>query len=342
MALNELAEKHDWQVTLLVLNDNSSRDTSNTYYSGERVDYRSFQRRKGQFAIAALRLSFGAGVIIIGHVNFVPLSLGMKALRSRAKIWMIAYGLEVWAKVSLLRLMGVRRLNRIVSISESTKTKMISKNDLSPKQFDILYPPLSPLYMRGIETKTRAKLSLPAGKMVLSVARLEANEDKGIDRIIESMPAVVTAVPDSFYVVVGDGSDRARLERVVASRNMGGKVLFTGRVSDEDLASYYAECDLFVLASPQEGFGIVFLEAMYHSKPCIGQRAGAIPEIVRHHETGLLFDAADPQGLAEALVSLLQNDALCKSMGIAGRTRLEREFSFERFKQRLEKLVLSD
>jgi glycosyltransferase involved in cell wall biosynthesis len=78
---------------------------------------------------------------------------------------------------------------------------------------------------------------------------------------------------------------------------------------------------------------------MYYFKPCIGARAGGVPEVIDEGKTGLLVEPEDVKGLANALVRLLNDEALRQKMGQAGRERLEHEFSFERFRERLEKLL---
>jgi len=73
-------------------------------------------------------------------------------------------------------------------------------------------------------------------------------------------------------VVVGNGADKQRLEEIARDAGVSGKVVFAGRVSDDLLASYYQTCDVFVLPSLKEGFGIVFIEAMYYSNSCVGAK----------------------------------------------------------------------
>jgi glycosyltransferase involved in cell wall biosynthesis len=108
------------------------------------------------------------------------------------------------------------------------------------------------------------------------------------------------------------------------------------------LPSYYENCDLFVLPSTREGFGIVFLEAMHHGKACIGARAGGVPEVIRDGATGVLVD---PSKLAtqvpEAILRLLNDPALRKNMGANGRAHLDANFSFDRFRDRLEQILCS-
>ena len=102
---------------------------------------------------------------------------------------------------------------------------------------------------------------------------------------------------------------------------------------------YYQACDVFVLPSLKEGFGIVFLEAMQYAKPCIGARAAAVPEVIVDGESGLLTAPGDPRSLERALTTLLTDEALRQSMGRAGLRRLETNFSFPAFRHRLEEVL---
>ena len=86
--------------------------------------------------------------------------------------------------------------------------------------------------------------------------------------------------PDAVLAIAGDGDDRPRLEARVAALGITRAVRFLGRVDDDRLDELYRECRLFVMPSRDEGFGLVFLEAMRAGKPCIGGR-GAASEIIR-------------------------------------------------------------
>src|SRR5262249_54088385 len=117
-----------------------------------------------------------------------------------------------------------------------------------------------------------------AGPFALIVGRMMAEERyKGHDLLIDIWPSVVAAVPGAGLVVVGDGDDRARLHARAAS--LGDRVSFTGHVSDGALARLYRDCAFFVMPSRDEGFGLVFLEAMQAGKACIGAM-GAAAEVI--------------------------------------------------------------
>jgi len=116
--------------------------------------------------------------------------------------------------------------------------------------------------------------------------------------------------------IVGDGPEASRLKRLCASYGLDGVVTWLRDVPQSHLAKEYNECDVFCLPSVQEGFGIVFLEAMAAGKSIVAARAAAAPEVVKH---GLLAEPDNEQSLAEAIEHLYRKPELRKSFEAAGR-----------------------
>jgi len=100
-------------------------------------------------------------------------------------------------------------------------------------------------------------------------------------------------------------------------------VEFLGTISRRDLADRYRRAAIFCLPSRQEGFGIVFLEAMAHARPIVAARAAAVPETVSDGEVGFLAEPNDPDAFARGLTALLVDRDLRRRMGEAGRRRVE-------------------
>jgi glycosyltransferase involved in cell wall biosynthesis len=193
---------------------------------------------------------------------------------------------------------------------------------------------------------------IPDGRpVVLTVARLAASERyKGHDVVLQSLPMVLAKVPDLTYVVAGDGDDRPRLERLAAELGIAEHVLFTGGVSDSELAALYYRCAVFALPAKTvlddhnpkgEGFGIVLLEAMAFGRPVIGPNHGAPAELIRHGENGLVVDPEDPVSVAEALVDLLNHPDRAREMGRAGAELVRTHYSYDRFREQVRSLCAS-
>jgi phosphatidylinositol alpha-1,6-mannosyltransferase len=334
-ALDSLAARHEWNVNIFSLLDGSeSPQEGSSYMPSGRTRFTGFSGSRGRFAVAGTLAARQAHTTIIGHKNFLPLA----PVLGRSRKLLIVHGIEVWRRLNLAERIGVREIATFLSVSDFTARRMAAANGLDSHRFVRFPNTLDPFYGLGQCTiPDRAALHLPSGPMLLSVSRLDRSERyKNIDLVIQAMPALLRKVPDAFYVVVGDGEDRSRLEQIARQASVAERVFFVGRVSDAHLPAYYQNSDLFVLPSTKEGFGIVFLEAMYYGKACIGAHAGGIPEVIQDGHTGLLVDVATPEHLAQAMIRVLSDNKVRCEFGCRGRERLQREFSREAFRKRLE------
>ncbi len=171
---------------------------------------------------------------------------------------------------------------------------------------------------------------------VLFVGRQEHR--KGIDVLLQAIPAVVAAVPGARFRLVGDntlpGPGGSTFQAVFLATEPGqacaGQITFEGVVDEETLQRAYAECDLFVAPSRFESFGLIFVEAMRAGKPVVGCQAGGVPEIVSHGVSGLLVPPDDADALARAMIELLGSAPLRSRMGNAGRRIFEESFTADR------------
>lgn len=123
--------------------------------------------------------------------------------------------------------------------------------------------------------------------------------------------------------IVGDGPCRRDWERLRDELSLRGQVEFLGTISRRELADRYQRAAVFCLPSRQEGFGIVFLEAMAHAKPIVAARAAAVPETVPDGEAGILAEPDDAEAFARALAALLADRDLRRRLGEEGRRRVE-------------------
>ena len=180
-----------------------------------------------------------------------------------------------------------------------------------------------------------------AERSILFVGRLI--ERKGVAHLIRALGAVRRTVP-ARLMVVGDGPERATLERLAAASGVAAYVDFRGRVSDDELRRAYAGADAFVLPSvldqrqDTEGLGVVLLEAMNYGVPVVASNIGGITDIVQHERTGLLVPPGDERALAEALTQLLGNPELSRSLGEGGARLLRDTFSWDRIVERWEQV----
>ena len=172
---------------------------------------------------------------------------------------------------------------------------------------------------------------LPRGApLVGNVAALAAH--KGQKHLVAAAKAIVRSVPDARVLIVGEGELREPLERQIKELGLERHVFLTG--FRPDAIGLIKSFDVFVLCSITEGLGSAMLEAMAAGKPVVATRAGGIPEAIVDGETGLLVPPGDPESLARAITSLLNDPERRERLAAAGRQRVAREFSVERMVQR--------
>ncbi|HXJ85106.1 MAG TPA: glycosyltransferase family 4 protein [Candidatus Methylomirabilis sp.] len=159
------------------------------------------------------------------------------------------------------------------------------------------------------------------GPVVLSVARMYPR--KRLGDLLRAARVLRDRIPGAEVRIVGRGPEWDSLVRLHGDLGLGESTQLLGDVSREQLAEEYVNADVFCLPSVQEGFGIVFLEAMAAGLPVVACRAAAIPEVVGDGATGLLTPPRDPAALAQALENLLRDPVRAGQLGAEGRRRVE-------------------
>jgi glycosyltransferase involved in cell wall biosynthesis len=171
-------------------------------------------------------------------------------------------------------------------------------------------------------------------KLILTVGRVV--ERKGIVYLLRALPLIAAEV-DAKIAIVGKGDPKveADLRRVTEELRLGERVVFAGKVSEDELIRWYRDCDVFCLPAivdsqgETEGLGVVLLEALTYARPVAASDVGGIPDIIRHGQTGLLCPQKDPEALARVILELLKDPERAEKLGRQGRELVEREFSWE-------------
>lgn len=173
----------------------------------------------------------------------------------------------------------------------------------------------------------RAELGVPTDALLLgNIAQLV--EHKGQTHLLAAMPEIRAGEPAAHLVLLGEGELEKDLRRQVERLGIEPGITFAGH--RPDAARYLPSMDLFVMSSVEEGLGTSILDAQAAGVPVVATRSGGIPEAVREDVTGLIVPAADPAGLARAVLSLLRDPARRARMGQAGRSWIEERFTADR------------
>jgi phosphatidyl-myo-inositol dimannoside synthase len=218
-------------------------------------------------------------------------------------------------------------------VSHYTKRLLLDLG-AAESRIQVIHNGTDPAQFRPVDpARLRRELELNGRRVILTVSRLVGR--KGVDTVIEAMPAVLRAHPATTYIVVGDGPERASLESQCREHLPDADVRFLGRIPNGDLPAYYSMADFAVMPSRNvppdvEGFGIVFLEANACGCPVIGAISGGIPDAVIDGTTGLLVPPGDASALGNAMVRLLDDEPLRTRLALNGKKRVVNEANWDR------------
>lgn len=172
-------------------------------------------------------------------------------------------------------------------------------------------------------------------KVILTVSRLV--EEKGHKYLIEAAAKVIKEFPSAKFLIVGWGGLKEKLAEQIKSSGLDKKVMLAGR---RDIAEMLPLAVLYVEPALSVDIGIASMEAMAFGLPVVSTNVGEMPVFVKDGENGFLVGPADSAMLAEKILILLEDDAMCQKMGEKAKETVK-DFSLERYMQKFEDLIMS-
>lgn len=335
--LTQYASRARMMARFLSLND--SRGLHPGKVGQCKFEFRGFGRRRGQFVRAALRKTLGRPrLVLAAHPNLAPLTWLMKAVAPGVRTVILTHGTEVWEPLPIARRWALRRADLVLAPSSDTARHLVAEQGVPEDRVRRVPWGLDPEFaFAAAANRGKGNADVfPNGRVVLTVGRQAAAERyKGVDLLIRAMPKLLSVVPDLCFVVIGDGDDRPRLERMAHELRLNGRVHFWGNVPVETLVTAYRRCDVFAMPSKAEGFGLALLEAMAFGKPVVGGAHGGTLDVIEDGVTGYLVPHGDVDRLPQILERLLQDARLRAEIGHRAQERVRSTYLFEHFQARL-------
>ena len=220
------------------------------------------------------------------------------------------------------------KIDRLIAVSDAIVDKLVAEGrDTTPISRIYNGVDLERFDEAGGGEAIRAELGIPANApLAVVVGRLEP--EKGHPTLIEAWPVVHHHFPSSHLLVVGEGSERDRLEGLAAAHLRAevccNSVHFLGR--REDVPQILAAANVVVMPSYREAQGLAIVEALAAERPVIASNVGGIPEMIRSGENGLLVPSHDPSALASAIALLFRDRALAQRLAAAGHALVHERF----------------
>ena len=218
--------------------------------------------------------------------------------------------------------LALRRFDRVAVVSAPLRATLL-RSGVSAARVQVVHNGVDVKAPGAPAAQLRSELGLDPGAFVVgSVGRL--SREKGHHVLLDAIAQARPRIPQLAVVLVGDGPERAALERSAETQGLGDTVRFLGQ--RHDLERLYAAFDLFVLPSLTEGSPTALLEASAYALPTLASRVGAIPDMLREGSEIALVAVDHPAQLAEALVGLASDPTLRARLGEAARARYQAEY----------------
>ncbi len=284
--------------------------------------------------------------VFCGHINLAPLTqLICQPLGIPYTV--LTYGKEVWERLPNLQQQALASAAEIWTISRYSRDRACAANNLDPNQVKILScmvdgdtftpGPKSPALIE--------KYGLEGAKVLMTVARLWSGDIyKGVDVTIRAIGAMASPAggiakvfPEVKYLVIGRGDDQPRLAKLAQDLGVADSVVFAGFVPTEELVEHYRVADAYIMPS-QEGFGIVYLEAMACGKPVLSGDADGSSDPLQDGRLGWQVPHRNPDAVAAACIEILKGeDQRCNGEWL--REQSLALFSKDAMKEKLKQLL---
>jgi glycosyltransferase involved in cell wall biosynthesis len=328
--------------TLHILSMYDRQEELDTKYFPAEI-FRGFGKNKFQFVRAAFQTGINSRQVILSHVNLLLPGVLIKLFAPNTRLILIAHGIEVWSPFSFGKRYLLRKCDHILAVSNFTKQKLVEVHGIAEDKITILNNCLDPFLEPPLQTgKNKALLDryalAPDHFVLLTITRLASREQyKGYDNVLYALKILTATNPAIRYLVAGkyDAAEKQRLDQLVSELSLEQYVIFAGYIPDEELAAHYSIADCYIMPSKKEGFGIVFIEAMYYGKPVIGGNKDGSMDALDNGKLGIPVNPDSIQEIAAAIVKVMGNTAAY----IPDRQLVMAKFSYPVYKENLRRAL---
>ncbi|MDB9313668.1 glycosyltransferase family 4 protein [Spirulina sp. CS-785/01] len=309
--LNEAADSPPYRAEVFLLRD---APMENNPYERDFLKFRYFRspsawlgRIKLTVALLQTLLQDRPQLVICGHIKLAVL-IQTLCLPLGIPYTVSTHGKEVWYPLPGYDQAALQKARLIWTVSRYSRDRLCESNHVSPDKMRLLpcvvdgqtfTPAPKPAYLQE-------RYQLGDAKVLMTVARLWSGDPyKGVDVTIRALPQIVAVFPHVKYLVIGRGDDKPRLEQLAKDLGMRDRVIFAGFVPDEELPDHYRVSDAYIMPS-QEGFGIVYLEAMATGIPVLSGDSDGSADPLQDGRMGWQVPYRDVEAVAQNCIELLK------------------------------------
>ncbi len=337
----EYGLRKDIPIRILSMHDARIAANNNQYFPAE--IFTGYHAAKATFIKDAVRIGLKSNVVILSHINLLLAAWTIKKLSPSTTIILMAHGIEIWKPLDRRHRMMLAACDKIMSVSSFTKEKIEALHQIATEKSFVLNNCIDPFLDRPSEKKRSPDLINRYGFndddiILLTLTRLSVRDRyKGYGYVLESLANIVSKNKHIKYLLAGgyEPAEKKYLDELIDKYGLKENVIITGFLPDEELAAHFSLADIYVMPSIKEGFGIVFVEAMYYGVPVIAGNADGSTDALLQGKLGLLIKPDD----ADAITAALEKMIKYKADFLPNHSLVMENFGYENYKNKLEALL---
>jgi phosphatidyl-myo-inositol dimannoside synthase len=323
------------------MHDGSNDALGNAYFPAEY--FVGYNASKSAFIKDAVKEGVKSKIVVLSHFNLLLAAWLIKRINPNTKIILIAHGIEVWNTLNYRQTKMLHSCDRIISVSSFTRNKIIELHNLPVQKCLVLNNCVDPFLARP-EVKARnenlvKRYGIKKDDIVLlTLTRLSLKDRyKGYPYVLKALSEIVKTKKNIKYILAGsyEVSEKVYIESLIEKYNIQENVVITGFIADEELPDHFSLSDIYVMPSIKEGFGIVFVEAMYYGVPVIAANADGSTDALLQGKLGILTNPESETEIILALNKMFNN----YEAYLPNQELLMQNFGYAAYKNKLEALL---
>lgn len=340
-ALYEEGLQRRLPVRIFSMHDKKGSANGNEYFPAEM--FCGYDAAKSKFVTAAILTGVKSNVVILSHINLLLAGWMIKKLSPRTKVILLAHGIEIWQQLNKQQLIMLQSCDKIVSVSNFTMQKVMDLHGIPKEKCVVLNNCIDP-FLDAKPYKERDAVLMkrynitPNDTIIFTLTRLsERDRYKGYENVITAIGSLNNKNKSLKYLLSGsyDALEKKYIDAMIKKGGLQENIILTGFIPDEELPSHFSLADIYIMPSKKEGFGIVFIEAMFYGVPVIaGDEDGSVDALM-NGKLGMLIPTENAKATEMALQEIITN----RENYIPDHNLLMQHFGYESYKRKLGKIV---
>lgn len=339
-AFFEYGIENNEQILIKSLHDSEKAAYNNSYFP--RNIFKGYKGNIPVYIFKTALIARRARVVVLSHVNLLPVGWLIKFLSPKTKLILITHGIEIWNPLKIGILKMLRKCDRILAVSSYTRNRIIEVHKIAPEKCCVLNNCLDPflqLPQKNSNLDLRERYGFgKEDKIIFTLTRISAEERyKGYDKVIEALALLQEKHPSAKYLISGsaDATEKKKIIDQVKSLKIEDKVVLSGFIAETEIADHFQLADVYIMPSKKEGFGIVFIEAMFYKLPVIAGNTDGSTDALLSGKLGILVDPDNIITIKDSLDKILSG----RNSFIPDPKILMSNFGYQAYKEHIENLV---